>query len=285
MCRIFSRHRRQEELLADSRRLTTLSQMKNRPAYSIESVDNAFRLAQLLQHEGSLGITEAAEWIGVAPSTAHRLMAMLVYRAFAERGADRRYRPGPLLRPAGEKTSSTTTLRRLTRPHLQRLSMILNETVNLQVRVGTEVRFIDSVECDQVVKVGDRTGQVVPAHKSSGGKVLLAALPDDAVRQLYLDSDETVDIGHLLQELAMVRKRRFAINNEETEHCLSAVAVPIYGKSEEPVAVLAVALPSFRFKSEDLPRYISALSEAAVAIGDGIGESLAQPLSADPDQL
>jgi IclR family acetate operon transcriptional repressor len=67
--------------------------VKNKPPYAIESVDHALVLAQLLQQEGSLRVTDAAERLGVSRSTAHRLLAMLVYRDFAEQTDDRRYRP------------------------------------------------------------------------------------------------------------------------------------------------------------------------------------------------
>ena len=69
--------------------------MKNQPVYSIDSVDHALHLAAVLQQEGSLRVFEAAERLGVARSTAHRLLAMLVYRDFAEQGPDRRYLAGP----------------------------------------------------------------------------------------------------------------------------------------------------------------------------------------------
>ena len=58
--------------------------MRNKPAYAIESVDHALHLAQLLQQEGPLRVTDAAGRLGVSVSTAHRLLAMLVYRDFAE---------------------------------------------------------------------------------------------------------------------------------------------------------------------------------------------------------
>jgi len=57
--------------------------VKNKPTYSIDSVDHALRLAGLLQQEGPLRVADAAERLGVARSTAHRLLAMLVYRDFA----------------------------------------------------------------------------------------------------------------------------------------------------------------------------------------------------------
>jgi len=54
-----------------------------RPAYLLESVDNALKLLQMLRDVGALRLKEAAEELHIAPSTAHRLLAMLVYRGFA----------------------------------------------------------------------------------------------------------------------------------------------------------------------------------------------------------
>jgi len=93
--------------------------MKNKPPYPINSVDYALQLARLLQQEGQLSVSQAAERLGVARSTAHRLLAMLVYRDFAEQGKDRLYRPGPALYPAGPDPESAQVLDRVARPHLQ----------------------------------------------------------------------------------------------------------------------------------------------------------------------
>ena len=71
--------------------------MPDRPVYAITSVDNALRLIEVLQREGTLRVTDAAAEIGVAVSTAHRLLAMLCYRGFATHGGEHRYLRGPAL--------------------------------------------------------------------------------------------------------------------------------------------------------------------------------------------
>ena len=77
--------------------------VQKRPTYSIEAVDNALQLLQLLRDGGALRLKDAADELGVAPSTAHRLLAMLVYRGFAVQDETRRYVPGPAMGvgPAG----------------------------------------------------------------------------------------------------------------------------------------------------------------------------------------
>ena len=69
--------------------------LKTPPPYAIASVDHALRLAAMLQLEGGLTVSEVAGRLGVARSTAHRLLAMLVYRDFAVQDENRLYRAGP----------------------------------------------------------------------------------------------------------------------------------------------------------------------------------------------
>ena len=158
-----------------SRSGIAFSAVKNKPPYAIASVDSALLLATLLQQEGPMRVTDAAERLGVSVSTAHRLLGMLVYRDFAEQLPDRRYGPGRLMRHGPAPQAPVARLREVALPYLRGLVDELGETANLMVLAGADVRFVATVESDQVLRVGDRTGRALPAHLSSGGKAVLAA--------------------------------------------------------------------------------------------------------------
>ncbi|MDV9169345.1 IclR family transcriptional regulator C-terminal domain-containing protein [Streptomyces sp. W16] len=247
--------------------------MKNKPAYAIESVDHALQLAQLLQQEGSLRVTDAAERLNVSRSTAHRLLAMLVYRDFAVRGDDRRYRPGETLRPTLISHGPISLLRQIGTPHLRELVGRVHETANLQVRAGTEIRFIASVECEQVLRVGDRTGRVLPVHQASGGLALLAALDDDALRRLYEDDPDHPDLAQLGKQLALIRKRGFAVNDQKTETGVVGISV-VLAPHHDPLAAIALAVPSVRFNRARLEQLRSQLERAATALTRELAEHL-----------
>lgn len=240
--------------------------MKNRPPYAIDSVDHALQLAQLLQQEGPLRVTDAAERLGVSRSTAHRLLAMLVYRDFAEQATDRRYRAGDVLRPAATSDARVPLLRRTALPHLRALMERVQESVNLMVLAGVEVRFIATVECQQTLRVGDRVGRVLPAHLASGGKALLAALPATETADLYRGAAADVDLARLRRQLALVRKRGFAINDQQTEPGLTAVGMAVRDPDDRPCAAVTIALPSARFARDLLPVWVSVLSETVSAV-------------------
>ena len=240
--------------------------MKNKPSYSISSVDHALHLAALLQQEGPLRVTDAANQIGVAPSTAHRLLATLVYRDFAERLPDRRYGPGKMLRPAVTSEAPVAQLRRICLPHLRELVEETGETVSLVVMAGTETRFIATIESSRVLRVGDRMGRALPARLASGGKAMLALLPPKEVAALYRD-DASVEIPRLRRELALIRKRGFAINDQRTETGVTAIGVAVRDDTGHPVAAVALAMPTVRFDRARLPAWVAAGSATANRIG------------------
>ena len=239
--------------------------MKNKPPYAIASVDAALLLATLLQQEGPLRVTDAAERIGVSVSTAHRLLGMLVYRDFAEQLADRRYGPGPLMQGGGLPQASLARLREVALPRLRRLVEELGETANLMVLSGADVRFVATVECQQILRVGDRTGRTLPAYLSSGGKALLAAAPADVVTAALAGLDETTT-ARVRRELRTVRRRGFALNDQETETGLTAVGAAVPTGTDASPAAISLALPSARFSRDRLPVWGSAVTAAAAAI-------------------
>ncbi|TDD02851.1 IclR family transcriptional regulator [Nonomuraea deserti] len=239
--------------------------MRNKPPYALSSVDHALHLAALLQQEGPMRVTDAAERLGVAVSTAHRLLAMLVYRDFAEQGPDRRYRPGKVLRPAAASAAPVALLRELCLPELRTLMERTQESANLMVPAGAEVRFIATAESPQVLRGGDRVGRSLPAHCVSGGKTILAALPPTELDALYSE-DDSVDLPRLRRELALVRERGFAINDQLTETGLTAVGMAIKDAGGSPVAALSLALPTARFDRERLPGWVGALSSAVAKV-------------------
>lgn len=229
---------------------------RKQPTYPIESVDNALVLIGLLRDFGSLRLSDVAMELGVSRSTAHRLLAMLVYRGFAEQDAARRYIPGPALGVAPAGMSWTAELRRRVLPRLEELSAELDETVNLMIRAGTQVRFLVTVQGSRPLRVGDRQGEVMPAQTASAGRAMLAQLGSEAVRELYLREAQINKTKFseawfltLEKDLQTARRRGFAVNMEETEVGTNALGVAIRDAHGAVIAGLSVSIPPVRFRA------------------------------------
>jgi IclR family acetate operon transcriptional repressor len=238
--------------------------------YAISSVDSALLLAAMLQQEGAMRVTDVATRLGVSVSTAHRLLGMLVYRDFAEQLPDRRYAAGPVLRRGPVQQASVTTVREVALPHLRRLVDAVGETANVMVLAGPDVRFVATVESDQVLRVGDRTGRTLPAHLSSGGKAVLATVHDEQVAAVLEPLDEAA-AARLVRELRTVRRRGFAVNDEETEAGLTAVGVAVPPAGGFTGVALSLAAPTARYFPDRLPVWSSALADAATAVAHDLG--------------
>ncbi len=147
---------------------------------------------------------------------------MLVYRDFAIRSEDHSYLPGPALSaPPLHGGEPLARLRSVLRPHMEALRDRVSETVNLQVRLGTQTRFIYTAESSQVLRVGDRQGTIMPAWVTSGGKALLAELPDAQLSSLLRGVSGRPPAGlseaglrSLVAELRLVREQGWAENIE-----------------------------------------------------------------------
>src|SRR5450432_2337348 len=112
-----------------------------RPQYPIESVDNALRLLLMFRDRGEIRLSEAREALGVAQSTAHRLMAMLAYHDFVRQDpGSRAYRAGPALIDVGLSVVRAMDIRAIARPHLEALMQQVGETRSEERRVGKECR-------------------------------------------------------------------------------------------------------------------------------------------------
>jgi IclR family acetate operon transcriptional repressor len=191
-----------------------------------------------------LSVKSAAERLGGAPSTVHRLLSALVARDFASQDGERRYRAGSQLAPDGESHFSVNQLRQVCRPALQKLHENVNDTVQL-----THIRFIDGIESDAVLRVNARMGDLLPAYCSAGGKATPVELGNVELEQIYrggLTPWPTAKIHTLpalKRQLAGVRKAGYAVNTEETDQGVSGLGVCIGDATGKPIPAYTTAIP------------------------------------------
>ena len=250
------------------------------PRYPIESVHNALLLLLMFRDQELVRVTEVARTLGIAPSTAHRLLAMLQYHGFVRHDpTTRSYVPGRALVDVGLSVVRDMDIRRFARPFLERLRDELGETVHLVVLQGAQVLFVDGVESPKALRAGLMTGNTLPAHFAVSGRVLLADLPSERLHELYpnarvpaTDGWPSVSRDDLEAELATIRERGYAIGRgvapEQADLC--AVAAPIRSDAGAARAVLAVAAPATRADDAWTDRAVAATTATARAISSSL---------------
>jgi IclR family acetate operon transcriptional repressor len=243
--------------------------------YRIESVDKVLRLLWVLRDRPHLTVSEASEALGVARSTAHRLLAMLVEHRFADQEpVSRAYHPGPALLEIGLGAARNLDVRTVARPEIEQLAARVRETVQLVTLAGSRTLVIDSAESDEMLRVSGRTGGSLPPHCTSAGKALLARLDSEQVRALLgpepLEQHTERSIStyaELDEELARVRGRGYATNFGENEDGIGAVAVRIPVPRGVRPAAITVTAPITRMGEERISSVVEAATATAARIG------------------
>jgi DNA-binding IclR family transcriptional regulator len=249
------------------------------PQYPIESVDKALKLLLLLGEQPEIRLSEATRYLGVASSTAHRLLAMLAYRGFVRQDpASKAYLPGPALTGVAFAIFERIDIAGTVTPVMRSLSERLRETVHVGMLDGAAVRFVAAMEGPTAVRVASRLGRTLPAHCTSTGKAMLAQLPQAELRQLLPDEKlETVtdrSIGSrtkLEAELSRVREQGYAVNREESEEGVASVAVAIPTQAPGLRLAINAAAPQHRLGRAQYTSVAAALTKAAKEIGDQLG--------------
>jgi DNA-binding IclR family transcriptional regulator len=246
-----------------------------RPAYLIGSVDSALRLLHIFLVRDRIRVSEAAAELDVAPSTAHRLLAMLQYHGFVaqdERGHD--YVAGPDLIRFGLAAIKQLDIRQQARPIMEALSAHVDETVALGILQTTNVLYVDGVESTRALRVVVRTGALIPAHAIAMGKALLAWSPAERIAELYPQevlprvTDRTVSTKReLLAELESVRTHGYAQSKGESEDGVASIAVPVFNEGGELRATMSIAAPTLRVTPDRVKTWLPLLRAASAELG------------------
>jgi DNA-binding IclR family transcriptional regulator len=208
--------------------------------------------------------------------TLYRMLGMLEGAGLVARepGA-RRYAPGPRLAALARNVMLNGSLRAERHATLARLVGEIGETCNFTMLDGAEVVYLDRVEAAWPLRMNLSSGSHVPLHCTASGKLLLAMLPRAArerlVAQLGLaryTSTTITDARRLAAELARIRARRYATDNEEFHAGLACVAVPVADRNRRVCAAIAVHAPVSRMPLARALGHLPSLRRAAAAIAD-----------------
>lgn len=227
------------------------------------------RLLLLFETRPSIRLTDASTYLGVASSTAHRLMGMLLYRGFVRQNpSTRAYEPGQALSSIAFAIRRQVNIRSLARPLLEQLSHATGETVHFAKLEGADTSFIDAIESSRAVRVGSRQGLTLPANCTATGKAMLSRLTIEELRTLYpqekltgLTQGSITSRTALEQALESIRDTGYATSREESEDGVMSVAVAISSPSGE-IFGMNVSVPAHRM-SDKLRAELGALLQAA----------------------
>ncbi|WP_181801200.1 IclR family transcriptional regulator [Streptomyces shenzhenensis] len=250
-------------------------------SYHVEALAKGLRLlGRFSEQRPSMKLTDMAAEAGVPLPTAFRMAATLVTEGFLEQLPDGAYRPAPKVLTLGFAALRGMDMVELAEGPLRRLAADTGQTVNLGTLSGDQVLYLIRLRNNDLVTANIHVGSRLPAVGTSIGKVLLSCLDDAELDRRLTEESFTGAKGpnairspaELRPALATVRKRGWAVQDEELAYGLRSVAAPVRDASGSVVAAANVAVPAMGFPVTRLldelrPRLLDACQETTRLLG------------------
>ena len=245
----------------------------------LSSVANSIRLLTSFSgEEDELGITALAKRLRLAKSTVHRLATTLASAGFLEQNAETgKYRLGVALFELGALVRRRMDVANEARPRLRELLEKTGETVQLGIVDQFSVLYVYEMESRHAIRTAAAVGGRAPLHCTAVGKVLLAFQPAEYVRQvvergLAAHTSRTLTRREaVLGMLDEVRQRDYAIDDEESESGLRAIAAPVRNHTGAVIAALGVAAPVQRMNKKTMHTCVPSVIGTASAVSARLG--------------
>lgn len=243
---------------------------------SIQVIDRMMKLLNLLADQAEpLSLKQLAAQTSLHPSSAHRILGVMVEKGMLERAEPANYQLGIKLLELGNLVKARINVRQTALPFMQKLRDELGETVNLTLRQGDEIVYIERVAAAKsMMRVVQVVGTRAPLHITAVGKIFLAQDGQQSCEEYALRSgmptftkNTITTLDRLCEEVEKASRTGFAIDNEEAEKGVCCIGAGICDSSGKLVAGLSISAPADRINFKRSGRVKKAADEISRAMG------------------
>ncbi|MHB1395142.1 MAG: IclR family transcriptional regulator [Clostridia bacterium] len=243
----------------------------------IQSIQRAVNILKSFEKNEELGVTEISNLTKLNKSTAFNIIVTLEYLGILEQNSHTgKYKLGMELFRLGTMVDSS--VRTIAKPYMEKLVEMYSESVNLVIREGLHVVYVEKIESPYTLRIGTTVGSKLPLYCPAVGKSILSTLSEEELNNVL---DKTTFIKfmnntvcnkeELLARLDSVRKNGFDIDIEEYEDGLVGAAAPIRNRHRRAKYAISVSGPKHRLNENMLKNIGKTLVEITNEISEKIG--------------
>lgn len=250
--------------------------MDTKAAYSIQSVDRVFSIVEFLaDNPPGSALADICRAVNLPKATVSRMLSSLIQHGYAFQDPDsRKYHLSMRMFEIGSKVVGVTNIVSVARPYLEQLSRLSEETVHLVARVDDEVVYLYKEEAyNSIVRMSSCVGQRAPIYCTGVGKCFLAYVSKEELRRIFsrnkiikFTNTTITTVGEMLMDTARIRKRGYAIDDEEHELGVRCIAAPILDFYSKPIAAISIAAPVEHMGDAQIEKYAPVLLDTAECI-------------------
>ncbi len=249
------------------------------PQTAIQVIDRmAFLLDALARYGEPASLKYLSADTGLHPSTAHRILSALAEHGYVERVEPAAWQLGAKLLQLGHRVRVGQDVRRAARPVMDWLRDEIGESVNLTLRSGDEVIYVERATPARAIRVEQVIGSRAPLHVTAVGKLWLA---EDGVDGIAAYARRTglqrytrhtlVEIAALSEAVQAAARRGYALDDEEAELGVGCIGALIRDAAGQVVAGLSVSAPIERRQAAWVPLVQEAAARISARLGHADG--------------
>lgn len=218
----------------------------------IQVADKIFLVIEVLAQEGSLGLQDLSNRVGLNKSTTHRILNSLIYLDYAKQDeATSKYRLSFKIWEIANHFINKIDIVDILRPIIRELVNKIEETVHLVQLEGEHAIYLDKIESySNTIRMASNVGKTIPLYCSGVGKALLANMKDSEIETIWNNSkiichtEYTItNFNTFMKEIQMVRKLGYALDNEENETGVRCIAAALQTKGQDSIYAFSVSAP------------------------------------------
>lgn len=246
---------------------------------AVPAASRALDILELFLDEPVLTAADVIRKLGIPRTSVHELLGTLADRNYllVLPGQPLRYQLGVRPFQLGSVFAQQLDLAREAQSVAVSVAAECDETVHVAVLEGTDVIYIARVESTHPVRMVSAVGRRLPANCTGVGKMLLSALSQETVDQLYqsqlptMTSNSIGSLVDLTEELAGIRTRGLAYDEAESTEDVHCVAAPVKDHTHQIVAALSISVPVTRWSPERRDELSELVKRGAARLSDNLG--------------
>lgn len=245
---------------------------KNMGTKSIRAVERAIDVLQVIRaRDGSAGVSEISQELGLAKSTVHRILVALLNKGMVRKDVDTNlYSFGYTILEFALTGFQKKDIISVAMPYLEELRDKSGETAALALKVGIKFTYVVQVVSPIEHRVTIALGRQYPLHWTGTGKAILAFLNEDELAEcleiaptLRATPYTITDREILLDQIKEIRNCGYAVSFSERQIGSTAIASPILNRNSLAVGALAVIGPESRLREIDWHRLGEQVAEVS----------------------
>ena len=239
------------------------------PDYTIPNLKNACRILELISRSTEpCTNAEIASKLSIPRTTVLRILAILRSENYV-RQIGKCYYLGISLIPLGLSASSQHSLRELCLPILKRVTELTQETCHLATLSQDKALILQVSESPHPMSAQSKQGTLADLYCSAPGKALIANLPDNQLQTLLKELSlrshtphTIINKSQLLEELALIKKQGYSVDEEEYHEGVRCLAVPVHSSKTQVKYAIGITASTSRFGKSRIPEVLKILKEA-----------------------